>query len=98
MTFTAAALRISSGVMVWAVHFAVLYGVTALACARGFPQAVPWTIALATALAAAAALAIIVAGYRRRAEFIAWLSAAVAAFALLAIVFESLALLVPACA
>ena len=28
----------SSGVVVWAVHFAMIYGSTALACARGFAR------------------------------------------------------------
>jgi hypothetical protein len=98
MTFTAAALRISSGVIVWAVHFAVIYGITALACARDSPGAVPWTVGVATLVAAAGAAAIVGHGYRRRSEFIGWMSAAVAVAALVAIVFEAFAgLTVPAC-
>ena len=39
-----AALRMALGVMVWAAHFAVVYGFTALACARGFASAAPWVV------------------------------------------------------
>jgi hypothetical protein len=28
-------LRIAAGALVWAVHFAVIYGAAALSCARG---------------------------------------------------------------
>ena len=99
MTFTAAALRISSGMIVWALHFTVLYGITALACARDFPRAVPWTVAIGTLVAALAATAVLVRGYRLRADFTGWLSAGVAAAALVAIVFEGYAgLVVPPCA
>lgn len=99
MGFAAAALRMSSGVIVWALHFAAIYGATALACARGVPQAAPVAVGLATLLALAALLPIIVAGWRRRAQFEAWFAAGTAAFALLAVVWEALpALWVPACA
>jgi hypothetical protein len=70
-----------------------IYGVTALACARGFPAAVPWAIGIATALALAAVIAIIIFNARE------WMTAAVAALALLAIVWEAVpVLVVPACA
>ena len=46
--FTSTMLRMSSGAIVWAAHFAVIYGVTALACARGNARIVPWVIGLAT--------------------------------------------------
>ena len=85
------------GVMVWALHFAVIYGFTGLACARGFGAAVPWTVGAATAVAAAAAIAIIV--KHLSCEFTRWMTAAVACVALLAILWEALAaLLVPPCA
>jgi hypothetical protein len=45
------------GPALWALHFAALYGFTALACARGFAGAVPWVIAAATLAIAAAATA-----------------------------------------
>jgi hypothetical protein len=91
-------LGISSGAIVWALHFAAIYGITALACARGLPAAVPWTIGIATALAVAAAAACVALGLRA-AGFAGWLTAAVAGLALMAIVWEAVPVfVVPACA
>ena len=93
------ALWIAAGIGVWALHFAVLYGFTGLACARGWAGAVPWVVAGAT-LAAVAALGL--AGWRqwpRRGEFIGWMSLAVAGLALIAIAYEAVpVLIVPPCA
>jgi formate-dependent nitrite reductase membrane component NrfD len=98
MSFPATALLISAGIIVWALHFAALYGLTALACARGWDAAVLPALWLATAVAAIAALAIVVAGWRRREAFEHWLSATIGAFGLLAIAYEALTILVvPAC-
>ncbi len=92
-----AALRISLGVVLWALHFTVIYGFTALACARGFGDAAPWAVVFATALAAAAAIAIIVT--HLSSEFTRWMTAAVAGLALVAILWEGLpAFMVPVCA
>jgi hypothetical protein len=97
MKFIPIALRMSSGVMVWVLHFGAVYGFTGLACARGFGAAVPWTVGAATVVAAAAAIAIIV--KHLSSEFTRWMTAAVACVALLAILWEALAaLLVPPCA
>lgn len=93
-----AALWMSSGVIVWALHFGALYGLTALACARGWQSLVVPSIALATALAAILALLIVVAGWRRRARFESWMTAGIAALALVAIVWEAIpVLIVPIC-
>lgn len=98
MSFTLTALRISAGVIVWVLHFAAIYGITALACARGWNALVVPAIAVATGVAVLAALAIIVAGWRRRGEFESWLSATIAGFALIAIVYEAIpVLMVPVC-
>lgn len=86
------ALRIGAGIGVWALHFAVLYTVTAIACARAAPHIVPWSIAAATVLALALAIGIVVIGYRRRSDFIDWMAAGVAALAIPAIVWEAAAL------
>ncbi len=95
----ASALWMSSGIIVWALHFTAIYGVTALACARGFAHVIPWSIALATLTAAALSLALIVKGYRERAGFIGWMTGALAALALVAVVYESSgAVMVPPCA
>ncbi len=99
MHFVARSLWISAGVIVWALHFAAIYGFTALACARGLMGPVPSLIGIAGGVAAAIAAAIVVRGWRRRKSFEHWLSASVAGFALVAIVFETIpALAVPACA
>jgi hypothetical protein len=91
-----AALRISLGVILWALHFTVIYGFTALACARGFGASASWVVGVATVVAAAAALALIVTHLST--EFTHWMTAAVAALALVAIIWEGLpALMVPAC-
>lgn len=91
------ALRISLGILVWALHFAAIYGFTALACARGFGAAAPWVALAATVVAAAAAIAII--ATHLSSEFTRWMTASVAALALLAIVWEGLSpLWAPPCA
>lgn len=72
-----AALRISLGVILWALHFTVIYGFTALACARGFGASVSWVVGAATVVAAAAAIGLIV--IHLSSEFTRWMTAAVAA-------------------
>lgn len=90
MRFVARSLWISAGVIVWALHFAAIYGFTALACARGFEGPVPSMIGIAGLVAAAIAVAIVVRGWRGRERFEHWLSASIAGFALVAIVFETI--------
>lgn len=92
-----AALRIMLGILVWALHFTIIYGYTALACARGLGASAPWVVGAATVVAAAAAIAII--ATHLSAEFTRWMTASVAALALLAIVWEGLSpLWAPPCA
>lgn len=96
--FAATAARISAGVVVWALHFALLYGVTSVACSRGAAAAAGPVIAVATAVAVALLLPIIVLAWRRRAEFEAGLGAALGGFALIGVLWNALPLLfVPAC-
>ena len=98
--FAAAMLRATGGLILWAAHFTILYGVVGLACARGVPAVVPWTAAIATLLAVAGAAWLTLSGLRRGPhDFLAWLTAAAAASALVAIVWQALpVLLVPWCA
>jgi hypothetical protein len=102
--FGATLLRLAAGPLVWAAHFLAIYAFTALACARDLARPlVPWAIGGMTVIAVLAALGII--GWTGRqteeddsARFIAWISAAFACLALVAIVWEALpALLVPIC-
>ena len=83
------ALWITSGIVVWALHFTVIYGFAAIACARGFAGAVPWAIGAATVLAATLTVVIMVRGYARRSEFVHWMATALAALSLVAILFQS---------
>jgi hypothetical protein len=85
--FWPTALRMSAGVMVWAAHFTVVYGFTALACARGFGGA-SWVVGAATALAAL--IAVVIIAKNRHREFTRWISAAVAGAALVAILWEGI--------
>jgi hypothetical protein len=106
-----AALGLAIGPGVWAVHFLGIYGIAALGCARlpgaGAPGPVVPAIAAATLLAGGALVGTIVHALRSarrgppsaaRAPFVHWLTAALAAIALVAVVWQVLpALLVPAC-
>jgi hypothetical protein len=102
-----------AGLLVWATHFAVVYSVHAVACARGLNQwsvlglgLVPFTIAVATALALAGSgvvLAIALRDLRRMhhqhsdvedsQRFLTYTSATVAGFSILAIVWVALPVL-----
>jgi hypothetical protein len=85
LRFWPTALWMSSGVIVWALHFAAVYGYTALACARGL-GGTSWVVGGATLLAALTAIVIIARNLDR--EFTRWISAAVAGAALIAITWE----------
>ena len=82
------ALWMAAGVILWALHFTVIYGFTGVACARGFGEAAPWVVGVATVFAAVLAGLVVLRGARRGGEFESWLSAGLAAFALLAILWE----------
>ena len=92
-------IRMSSGAIVWAAHFAAIYGITALACARGVAGVVPWAIGIASIVAVGLLFFLLWISFKDIGAFPNWLSAAVAGLALLAIVWEAVAvLLVPVCA
>lgn len=94
MTFARASLRISAGIIVWALHFAAIYGFTGFACARRWTGAVPWAVYLATLVAGIACIFILAREVKRREQFTSWLGAGLAAIALLAILWESAPILV----
>ena len=92
------ALWMAAGAFVWAAHFALAYGITAWACARGVPRAVPWAVAIAGVAALATLVAIVARSRRERATFVGWMTLAGAGLALIAVVYESLAVVVlPVC-
>jgi hypothetical protein len=101
-----------AGLLIWALHFLIVYATTALACARGFADAslfgigvVQLTVLVATVAGLVAVGAITLAGFRwaRRtddagASFVRWLTGSIALLSFLAIAWDGLpALLVPAC-
>jgi hypothetical protein len=91
-------LGMSAGAIVWAAHFMALYAFTALACARGFPGAIPWFAGAATLVALVAAGVIVARAFPRRAGFAPWMTASIAGVAIVAIVFEAIAVaIVPPC-
>ncbi len=94
--------RAALPVIIWAAHFAAIYGLTALACARQAVALVPWAIGVASVIAIAGLLALgIPAGLRvlRTSQLADSLVAGLAGLALLAVVWEASALFwVPACA
>lgn len=102
-------LLLFAGPMVWAAHFVLIYGLNGIACARsgsaarwgGLPWEA-WAIVAAGVLAAAVLAACAAARPRSESEhsrrFVRWTSLALLALALLAIAWETMAvLLVPAC-
>jgi hypothetical protein len=98
--FALASLRATGGLLVWAAHFGVLYGATGLACARGFPESVPWTIGGVTLAALVANGALALSGLRAAAsaDILDWLTASGAAISTLAVILQALpVLMVPVC-
>lgn len=100
-------LWIGTGLIVWALHFLVLYGTTALVCARrldaaGGPGAaiVAWTAALATIACIAVVARVGFAAWRgrRRDRLAPWLTATLCAMAAFAMLLEAIpVLIVPTC-
>ena len=90
------ALFMASGIVVWALHFALIYGYTGLACARGFGSSAPWVVAAATLLAAVTLIAIILT--HLSSEFTRWMTAMLAGAALIGILWEGAPVfMVPPC-
>ncbi len=94
--------RAALPVIIWAAHFAAVYGLAALACARQAAALVPWVVGVASAIAVAALLALAIpAALRslRTSQLADSLAAGLAGLALLAVVWEASSLFwVPACA
>ncbi len=98
--FVDTTLRMTSGILVWAAHFGVIYAFTAVACARGFGAFAPGAVVAASVAAVALLIAALAPAWRTRqaGEFVDQLALGIGGFALVAIAFETLAaLMVPAC-
>lgn len=90
-SFTRTALCISSGGIVWALHFAAIYGYTGLACARGFQHTLAWALGSFTAVGVAALCVIMLKAFRERDRFEGWMTMMIALFALMAVLWETAA-------
>lgn len=109
-TFTRSFLLLFSGAIVWAVHFVAIYGFTGVMCARPALRQewlgigiIAWGVSLASLVAIGVLAVIHYAGWRtwlqgRDMSFERKTAASVALFAILAIVWETVPiLLVPEC-
>ena len=110
-SFLAVLFSVLAGTIIWAIHFTIIYGFTSTACARGLGTGVvPTTVAVATVVAGLVAAVVMVRSLRRAgsgtpdgdqapaADFIHWVTAAVAGMALVVMILEGLTVaLVPAC-
>jgi hypothetical protein len=84
------ALWMAGGVLVWAVHFGLIYAVVTLACAHGSPGPASAGVAGATLVALAANGALILHGYRARATFVGWMTAGLAFASAWAVLYEGI--------
>jgi hypothetical protein len=88
-------------VLIWSAHFTLIYGFTALACARHMTAAIPWVVGAASVAAIAALLALCVPASLRvaRASGLAdCVAVGLGGLATVAVVWEASALFwVPAC-
>jgi hypothetical protein len=88
-------------IALWAAHFTLIYGFTALACARHMPAAVPWVVGTVSVAALLALVALAVAaGFRaaRTSELTDVLAIGLGGLAAIAVVWEASSVLwVPAC-
>ena len=109
-TFTRSFLLLFSGAIVWSVHFVAIYGFTGVMCARPALRQewlgigiIAWGVSLASLMAIAILVVLHFASWRawRQGHDISFqrkTAASLALFAILAIVWETLpVLLVPAC-
>jgi hypothetical protein len=77
-------------VLIWALHFTLIYGFTSLACARSMASLVPWGVALASGAGALAALACLRYAMRHSDGFRGWMTGALAVVTLVAIAYETM--------
>ena len=110
--FAILSASVLAGLLIWAAHFLVIYGVSGLACTGRFGDArvvglgiAKLTIGAATVLALLAAATVLVWALRWRRRtvggsllFLRWMAAMIAVLALIAIAWDGLpVLLVPGC-
>lgn len=77
-----------TAMLAWAMHFTVVYGYTAIACARGHAAHIAWIVSVAGVIAAGVAAVVVWRSLDRRERD--WLGAGVGGLALFAIALETL--------
>ncbi|NGM18386.1 hypothetical protein G3576_00045 [Roseomonas stagni] len=86
------------GIVIWALHFGLVYGGQALACEVGRPSIVMPLVIGASVVALALLLVLAVVARRSRGGFLGGLAVGIAAFSALAVVWEAAPVLaLPAC-
>ena len=94
--------RIIPPIVLWAAHFAIAYGFTALACARHMTAAVPWVVGAVSVAALLGLIGIALpAGVRasRTAQLADFLALGLGGLAAIAVIWEASSLLgIAACA
>lgn len=105
--FTSTTLWMGAGVIVWALHFLALYGITAVVCATGSDDArwlglgiVPWTVAVSTLVGVGLVAWVGVRAWRRHSHerLAPWLTATLCALAAFAMLLEAIPVaIVPVC-
>lgn len=88
-------------IAIWAAHFTVIYGFTALACARHMTGAVPWVVGIASLVALAGLVVLAVPASMRVARILSLadsLTMGLGGLAAIAVLWEASSILwVPAC-
>lgn len=104
--FRGSAVRLFAPILIWALHFAAIYGYTAFACSRGLDRlqwlgigSVAWVVVGAGVAAGLGLLYLMrVLRSRARLRFADWMSGATAALALVGVAFATLSVAwVPPC-
>jgi hypothetical protein len=88
-------------IAIWAAHFTLVYGFTALACARSFPALVPWVVVPVSIAAVAGIGVLAMRGSIRTARSLNFSDAVacgLGGLAIIAVVWEASSMLLPSCA
>jgi hypothetical protein len=88
-------------IAIWAAHFTLVYGFTALACARSFATLVPWMV-VPVSIAAVAGIGVLAMRRpirtARSLNFADSIAGGLGALAIIAVVWEASSMLLPSCA
>jgi len=88
-------------IAIWAAHFTLVYGFTALACARSFAGLVPWVVVPLSIAAVVGIGVLVMRGPIRTARswnFSDTVACGLGGLAIIAVVWEASSMLLPSCA